>query len=132
MEDSSERAPSGERFPRGARLRSGEEIRAVFREGRRRRSGPLELFWRASPAGRPRVAFVVPRHGRPIVERNRVKRRLREVARREWLPTALEAGAAVDVVARAGPGAYGASFAELRESFLQAVEAATCDGSSSA
>lgn len=125
-------APRGERFPARARLRSGAEIRAVFREGRRGRSGPLELFFRPSPTGRPRVAFVVPRHGRTIVDRNRVQRRLREVARREWLPRALQGGTALDVVTRAAPGAYEASFAELRESFLEGVEAASCDASSSA
>lgn len=124
-------APTGERFPRRARLRSGEEIRAVFRSGRRRRSGPLELFWRPSPAGRPRVAVVVPRHGRSIVERNRVQRRLREVARRSWLPSAMDEGVALDVVARARSGAYGASFPELRQSFLDGLEAAACDASSS-
>lgn len=103
----------------------------MFREGRRRRVGPLEVFARPSPAGRPRVAFVVPRHGRSIVDRNRVQRRLREIARREWLPGALEEGTAVDVVARAGPGAYDAGFDELRESFLKGVEAAACDACSS-
>lgn len=74
---------------------------------------------------------MVPRHGRAIVDRNRVLRRLREVARREWLPSALEEGVSVDVVARAGPGAYEAGFGELREAFLQGVEAVACDVCSS-
>lgn len=73
---------------------------------------------------------MVPLHGRSVVDRNRVERRLREIARRGWLPDALEDGVAVDVVTRAGPDAYGADFAELRESFLQGVEAAACDVSS--
>lgn len=75
---------------------------------------------------------MVPLHGRPAVERNRLRRRLREVARREWLPRALEEGGALDVVVRARPDAYGASFDELRSSLLSALEAAGCDASSSA
>lgn len=124
--------PRGERFPRRARLRSGAEIRAAFREGERRRSGPLELFWRPGPAGRPRIAFVVPRHGRSIVERNRLKRRLREIARREWLADALDEEVAVDVVVRARARAYEADFEELRTLLTEGLEAVRCDASSSA
>lgn len=124
--------PRGERFPRRARIRSGREIRAVFREGRRRRSGPLEVFWRPSPAGRARIGLVVPLHGRTVVERNRVRRRLREVVRREWLPAALEQGRELDVVVRAGAAAYDAGFAELRAALLDGLGVLTCDASSSA
>lgn len=122
---------AGERFPRAARIRSTREIRATFREGRRRRIGPLELFVRPSPAARPRLAFVVPRHGQPIADRNRLQRRLREIARRDWLPGALERGVDVDVVVRARPEAYGASFAELRASLKDGFEALPWDGASS-
>jgi ribonuclease P protein component len=45
------------------------------------------------------------------VERNRVKRRLREVSRTRLLPTL--AGVAGDVVIRARPEAYAASFEAL-------------------
>lgn len=110
-----------ERFPPEARLRSSRAIRAVRRSGERRRSGPLLLFFRPSPAGRPRVAVVVPRHGRRIVDRNRVKRRLRELARREWLPEAREEGIAVDLVIQSRAEAYDASFSELRRAFLAGI-----------
>lgn len=122
---------AGERFPRSARIRSTREIRAVFREGCRHRSGPLELFVRPSPAARPRVAFVVPRHGRPIADRNRMQRRLREIARREWLPAALERDVRLDVVVRARPEAYGASFAELRSALRSGLEDLPWDDASS-
>lgn len=117
----------GERFPRAARIRGTEDIRAAFREGRKHASGPLELFARPSPAGRPRLAVVVPRHGRTIVERNRVRRRLREVARREWLPGAVRRGVELDVVVRAGPGAYRASFEELARALSSGLEAVSWD-----
>lgn len=117
----------GERFPRAARIRGAKDIRAAFREGRKHRSGPVELFVRPSPAGRPRLAVVVPRHGRTIVERNRLRRRLREVARRDWLPRALSRGADLDVVVRAGPAAYGASFEALERALRSGLEAVSWD-----
>lgn len=117
----------GERFPPAARIGSSEQIRAVFREGVRHEAGPLELFVRPSPAGRPRVAFVVPRHGHTIVERNRLKRRLREIVRRGWMARAHRDGPEVDVVVRARPGAYGASFDRLRSDLSQRLEAVSWD-----
>ena len=122
---------AGERFPRSARIRSTREIRAAFREGERSRSGPLELFVRPSPAARPRVAFVVPRHGHSIAERNRLQRRLREIARRDWLPVALERDVELDVVVRTRPEAYGASFRDLRAALEDGLEALPWDGASS-
>ncbi len=112
---------AGERFPRAARLRSERDIRATFREGRRRSGPDLELFARVSAAGRPRVAIVVPKHGRTIVQRNRLRRRLREILRREWLPEAAREGASVDLVVRARPTAYDLDFGALRSGLLEAL-----------
>jgi ribonuclease P protein component len=53
---------------------------------------------------------VVPRFGHAVVDRNLVKRRLRDLARKELLPTM----GTLDIVVRATPGAYGASFDVLR------------------
>ncbi len=121
----------GQRLPAAARIRGTKEIRAAFREGRRHASGAVEVFARPSPAGRPRLAVVVPRHGRTIVERNRVRRRLREIARRDWLPEAVSRGVEIDVVVRAGPDAYVASFDELRDSLCSGLEAVSWDEASS-
>jgi ribonuclease P protein component len=63
----------------------------------------------ASPLGHPRVGVVVPRYSGSAVDRNRVKRRLRELVRTRLLPTALSA----DVVIRARRDAYSASFDAL-------------------
>jgi ribonuclease P protein component len=63
----------------------------------------------ASPLGHPRVGVVVPRYSRSAVDRNRLKRRLRELVRTRLLPTAPSA----DVVLRARPEAYSASFDAL-------------------
>ena len=62
------------------------------------------------PAGRfgwTRIGIIVPRHQQTAVERNRLKRRLRELARTRLLP-ALRAGAAQDLSIRAKRDAYAA------------------------
>ena len=62
-----------------------------------------------------RIGFVVARFGQSAVRRNRLKRILREHARRHLLGTlrAMKPGETVDVVLRTGPDAYGASAAAL-------------------
>lgn len=57
----------------------------------------------------PRVGIIVPRFQRTIVERNTLRRRLRELVRRHLLPVIQPR----DVLIRANPRAYGRSFAEL-------------------
>lgn len=112
----------GERFPGAARLRSGRDIRRLLREGRRRRTEPVDVFLADSPAGRPRLGVVVPLYGRSAVERNRLQRRLREIGRREWLPEAREEGRETDLLLRARPAAYGTPFGELRRAILGELE----------
>lgn len=51
----------------------------------------------------------MPRYKHSAVDRNRLKRRLREIGRRSILPELPP----LDLVIRARPEAYGASFAEL-------------------
>ena len=66
---------------------------------------------------RPRVGVIVPRHKHSAVDRNRLKRRLREVVRLHLLPVL----PAVDLVVRAMPEAYAATFAELVDQLVQAL-----------
>lgn len=72
----------------------------------------------ASPLRRPRVGVIVPRYSHSAVERNLVKRRLRELIRTELLPS-MEA---LDVVVRAAPSAYKADFDTLRGALRKASE----------
>jgi ribonuclease P protein component len=81
------------------------------------RTTQLEVRYLASPLHRARVGVIVPKHGRSSVERNKVKRRLRELARTELLPRL----GAMDVVIRATPGAYAATFDLLRAALLKAA-----------
>ncbi|HEY0969731.1 MAG TPA: ribonuclease P protein component [Gemmatimonadales bacterium] len=99
-------------LPRGHRLTRGGDLQAVRQKGKRFRTGLIEVRAVASPLCRSRVGLVVPRYRQTAVARNRVKRRLRELARLRLLP-ALAARSPVDVVIRAAPSAYGASFVEL-------------------
>ena len=56
-----------------------------------------------------RIGLVVPRFKQSAVARNRLKRRLRELARQYLLPSAV----AADVVIRIRPEAYAATFEML-------------------
>jgi ribonuclease P protein component len=69
----------------------------------------LEARASASLLPYPRVGIVVPKHRRKIVDRNRVKRRLREIVRIDLLPELN----AIDLLIRAKPEAYGSSFEQL-------------------
>lgn len=83
-------------------------------EGRRRRTAHLEMLWRDNTAGRPRLGLIVPRFQFTAVARNRLRRRLREIWRRqlqEGLP-------AWDLVIRAKREAYGTTFAQLQVELL--------------
>ena len=69
----------------------------------------LEARASASLLLHPRVGVVVPKYRRNIVDRNRTKRQLRELARTRVLPLL----GSVDVLVRAKPEAYGAQFEQL-------------------
>lgn len=71
--------PEQLRFPREARLLTASEFRAVFRAGRRARSGPLHARLRPNGKGRARLGMAVSlKTARTAVVRNRVRRQLRE------------------------------------------------------
>ena len=83
-------------------------------EGRRRRTAHLEMQWQDNGAGRPRLGLIVPRFQFTAVARNRLRRRLKELWRRE-----LQGGLGpIDLVIRAKRESYRASFAVLREELL--------------
>ena len=77
--------------------------------GRRLRTEHLEVRANDSLLSHPRAAIVVGKHRHSIVERNRLRRRLRELVRTRLLPTIR----GVDLVVRSLPSAYDASFDTL-------------------
>ncbi len=64
-----------------------------------------------------RVGLVVPRFKHSAVARNRLKRRLRELARLRLLPSDI----AADVVLRIRPDAYAATFESLEGDVARAL-----------
>ena len=82
------------------------------REGKRFRTSHLEVRSLASLQRHPRVGIIVPRHRHTAVDRNRVKRRLRELVRTE-LWAQLLSRSPMDVVVWASPAAYDATFESL-------------------
>lgn len=117
--------PGGPRrfgLPRTARITASGEIRELFRRGKRKRTRHLDVFVSSSPVAYSRLGLVVPKHKRTAVLRNRLKRRLREAGRRELLPRLGEAAIAVDVMVRARPEAYEASFEALRQELAHVAE----------
>ena len=88
------------------------------REGKRIRTEHLEVRALASLLPHPRVGIVVPKHKHTAVERNRLKRRLRELVRTRLLGTL----PAMDVVIRTLPDAYAAPFEALERQIERAGE----------
>lgn len=96
-------------FPHFRRLTKGSEIEEVVEKGKQFRTSHLDVRMNASSFGHSRVGIVVPKHGHTAVERNRLKRRLRELVRIRILHQL----GMIDVVIRARSEAYAASFAIL-------------------
>lgn len=89
-----------------------------MREGKRTRTKFLDVRAIASPLAHPRVGTIVPKRGRTTVDRNRLKRRLRELIRVQllpWLPS-------IDLIVQARPEAYTASFRELEAHLVSGVD----------
>jgi ribonuclease P protein component len=71
----------GASFPRAARLLKHSDFDRVYKEGRRHFSSHLTVFYLRRPEGGARVGFTVGRVLGGAVQRNRIKRRLREAVR---------------------------------------------------
>jgi ribonuclease P protein component len=76
-----------------------------------------DIAWRPNRAGHPRTGIIVPRFQHTAVARNRLRRRLREILRRDVLGNL----PGVDLVVRAKHSAYAASFADLRAELTACV-----------
>jgi ribonuclease P protein component len=92
-----------------------------MQKGKRIRAAHLEVRVLASPLPQSRVGIIVPRHRRSAVERNRLKRRLRELVRIEVLGV-LRKRPPIDVTIRATPAAYAAPLPTLRQDVASITE----------
>jgi len=81
----------------------------VKRAGRRLRTEHLDVRANDSLLSYARAAVIVGKHGHTIVERNQLRRRLRELVRLKIL-SAMKAN---DIIVRVFPSAYDSSFNQL-------------------
>ncbi len=103
---------------RDQRLRERRDFDAVFRDGVRLSRGVLTLRARARGDDGPgRFGFAVSSRLGGAVVRNRIKRRLRESARRSDAP-------GLDLVVTARDGAQQADFQTLHESLSELIRLA--------
>jgi len=100
---------SRHKFTRAQRLSRSLDIEFVRKAGKRVKSGLMDVRVTASPSSCARVGIVVPKYGHVIVERNKLRRRVREIVRIRMLP-ALQSIPPTDVLVKALPKAYSASF----------------------
>ena len=96
---------------RSRRLVHPADIRRVLTTGHRQHGPHIDIFWTTNEAGFPRLGVIVPKLRRTAVARNRLRRQLREIWRRETR-TRLPAW---DVVLRARSAGYDASYQRLRD-----------------
>ena len=110
-------------FPRKMSLKSGAVIGKVIRHGRSYARDPLKLHvLKAGRRGDALFGFAVPKFGHEIVERNLLKRRLQEIARR----SAADFAGRLAVV-RCSPRAYGLCYAELKDVYDRLVDRIATD-----
>lgn len=123
-------APGRFRLPPASRVVRTRDIQGLLRRGRRKKTSHLDVFFLSSEEEGPRVGLIVPKHRRRVVDRNRVKRRLRELSRREVLPRLRDGGVHLDLLIRARREAYETSYRQLRRELLEVTEE-LCSGRSS-
>ncbi len=107
----------GAGFPRNARLLRHADFERVYKQGRRHFAAHLTVFYLRREAGEgARVGFTVSRALGGAVDRNRMKRRLREAVRLHGTGIAV----AVDVVINPKKSLLKAEFSDLRNEIARA------------
>lgn len=114
-------ANQGQSFPRASRLTTPRSYQDVFQQGLRARNGLLGGVVRTNTLSYARLGLAVSRKASPrAVVRNRIKRVIREVFRKQH-----QTLAALDYVIIAHPPAATATRAELASAASQLVQKLT-------
>lgn len=114
---SGSRPPAG--FPRELRLLRHADFERVYKQGRRHFAAHMTVFYLGRESGGTlRIGFTVGRVLGAAVDRNRMKRRLREAVRLHR-PTAL---AGVDIVINPKKSLLKADFVEIENEISRAFE----------
>ncbi len=107
------------RYPRCMRLLRHADFERVYQQGRRHFSAHMTVFYAPRQAGEGvRVGYTVSRALAGAVERNRMKRRLREVVRL----TRPQTGVPVDIVINPKKSLQQAEFNNLMNEMRRAFE----------
>ena len=106
-----------QRFPRSYRLTTRAQFREVYARGHRARSDSFTLFGLPNGLDRSRLGVTVTRKIGGAVKRNRAKRRLRELFRRNRE----ELSPRMDIVINAHPAMVGSDYAGLELEFIQGM-----------
>jgi ribonuclease P protein component len=104
-------------LPQHLRLRSRRDFKRVYQRGQTLALPTLALYWRKSAGQGPRIGFSVSKKLGGAVQRNRLKRRYRAIAR-ELLPVCPPA---CDLIFVARPAAAKADYGRLRAEMAQAL-----------
>ena len=126
----------GGAFPKSAHLLKRSDFRRVYEQGRRHVSGNMTFFYLrfapgrrddgvrpadasrsaplAAPATRARIGFTVPRALGGAVERNRIRRRMREAVRHNYTLLA-DLDGTMDMVVNPRKSVLKAEFAKLSQ-----------------
>jgi len=91
------------------RITRESELRVIKRAGNRLKTEHLDARAAVSLLSYCRVAVIVGKCGHTVVERNRLRRRLRELARRHIISSS----SGIDLMIKALPSAYDAVYADL-------------------
>lgn len=111
-------------FPKSARLLKHADFERVYKQGRRHFAKHMTVFYLGREGdGGLRVGFTVSKALGGAVDRNRMKRRLREAVRLTGMPN----GSAADVVINPKKTLLQAEFAELSGEIVKAFEVITAN-----
>lgn len=113
---------SGAARPKLEPLRSSRQFRAVYDRGAKFHTPFFSLFVLKTNQSAPRVGITVTRKIGSAVVRNRCKRRLREIMRRQT--GRILGGCGCDIVVNVKPGLLAADFAQLDAAYARALERA--------
>jgi ribonuclease P protein component len=100
-----------EALPGEARITKKKDYERIKREGVWIRGENFDVIVARAPGKISRLGLIVPLHSHNVVERNVLKRRLRELMRRKFLPDMRDAR---DVVVRARKKAYDKDYESVR------------------
>jgi ribonuclease P protein component len=107
------------KFPRNVRLLRHSDFERVYKSGRRHFASRMTVFYLVRGVGNaPRVGFTVGKALGGAVDRNRMKRRLREAVRLHWPGFQVP----VDIVINPKKSVLTAGFADLSHEISRAFE----------